>query len=220
MQIVKQSATLLSMTPASIFLIERAGRVCYKSEGKGDCSACGSLDQVIHNFPTGRICPSCVERAESFIRKLIDRGHESVLEHASATFLFVTDRGVTHELVRHRLCAFSQESTRYCAYDDGIQVIQPLNIKEGTPEFSCWLKTCETIDLEYRYMLDRQVPAQWARSVLPTCLKTEIVCTANFRQIRHMIKLRTSEAAHPQIRDLFQQATARLRATLARVIFS
>ena len=542
MQIVKQSATLLSMTPASIFLIERAGRVCYKSEGKGECSACGSLDQVIHNFPTGRICPSCVERAETFIRKLIERGHESVLEHASATFLFVTDRGVTHELVRHRLASYSQEclsgdtevakgltlrmlwdyrgkpnfiyprlksvddkgriimngvrhvfhkgvamvyevvtklgyvlkatsrhefkrpdgsfsvlgkleigdsvmvngrpcllhlsdqevteaylhrglspaeisdtygapyrsvvnklkrlgifekhlndknlekynrnhtetstakmqqtiqsqydqgrrvwnkdvregehpsvdrqaaslrknhhdngaeeensnweggvcrsvayrrvasrdncslcsskknihvhhldrnprnnrednllvvcsachsklhrgwhvgkvahpdtivsirevgteevfdvemdapyhnyvangfivhnSTRYCAYNDGIQVIQPLHIRAGTPEFLCWMKVCESIDLEYRYMLDQQVPAQWARSVLPTCLKTEIVCTANLREWRHMIKLRTSEAAHPQIRDLFQQAVARLQATLARVIFS
>ena len=107
MNIIQPSATLEWITPNAMQIIEKAGRVCYKSETK------------ISN-----------DSAESFIKNILKRGHESVIEHASASFRIITDRGITHEIVRHRIASFSQESTRYCNYsnakfNNAISVIEP-----------------------------------------------------------------------------------------------
>ena len=177
MKTVPQSVECLAHTPNPMQLIERAGRICYKSEAK--------------------ITPSS---AEVFIRMILNRGHESVLEHASATFHIVTDRGISHEIVRHRLASYSQESTRYCSYkSDDLTFIDPgfkrMDTKEG------WERACMAAEEAYKRILQHSTP-QWARSVLPNSLKTEIVMTANFREWRHFLRMRGARDAHPQIQDI------------------
>lgn len=186
MRIVEPSAKLLHVTAHAEALIERCGRVCYKSED--------------------RITP---ESGAAFVRMIRDRGHFSVLEHATATVLFVIDRGVSHELVRHRIASFSQESTRYCNYGKKkhggeITVIKPPGIPATEEHY--WRSACERAEDSYLGLLRFGVSPQIARSVLPTCLKTEIAVTANFREWMHIFDLRTSKAAHPQIRDVMVQA--------------
>lgn len=223
MKVVEQSAELLNITHHPLFLIERCGRVCYKSEDRLECESCGGSGEVVygHDLECKAPCPDCLERAGRFVRMIIDRGHESVLEHANATFLFVTDRGISHEIVRHRLCAYSQESTRYCNYgnkDGEISVIRPvLEAKDESTDLWAnnkddqWRQDMYAAEKSYLDLIKRGESPQWARSVLPTCLKTEIVVTANFRQWRHMLKLRAiNKKAHPQIRQLFRMALDKL----------
>lgn len=159
--------------------IELAGRVCYKSEDK---ITAGS--------------------AEKFVKKIIKMGHESVLEHASFSFRLICNRGVTHEAVRHRLASFCQESTRYCDYNsNGINIISD----EDFLTEEQWNRRKRLYSMiEEIYCLEREegVAPQIARNVLPIGLKTEIIITANAREWRHIIKLRTSKAAHPQIREV------------------
>jgi len=161
-------------------IIEKAGRTCYKSEAKGDAS--------------------------SFIRGLIRNGHHSVIEHASMTVKFICDRGVTHELVRHRLASYSQESTRYCNYSkdkfgNEITVIKPPGLSAGEDD-EIWIRAMQHAENAYLEMIDTGLSPQIARSVLPNSLRAEIVMTANMREWRHVLTLRTSEKAHPQIRSL------------------
>lgn len=185
MKIVKPSVSI--MTPIDGYEImrrlEQCGRVCYKSE---DRITFGSY--------------------ERFLRSLIRNGHESVLEHYSFTVKFTVDRGVSHEIVRHRLASYSQESTRYCNYskdsfEGHISVIEPCFLQEGTPTYETWKKACEDAERAYFKLLEDCSP-QEARSVLPMSLKTELVMTANIREWRHFIKMRCSKAAHPQIREV------------------
>jgi len=185
MRIVEQSVTLEWITPDALTVIERAGRTCYKSEA-GMTADSGS----------------------AFVRMIIERGHHSVLEHASASFRIICDRGVSHEIVRHRLASYSQESTRYCNYDTAghsnqITVIQPPfqfdNEADGAIMGAHWFEACETAECAYLYLLRTGASPQLARSVLPTCVKTELVMTCNFREWRHFLKLRTSPKAHPQM---------------------
>lgn len=164
--------------------IEKAGRTCYKSE-----------DRITE------------ESAENFVLTLIERGHESVLEHASITVLFVCDRGVSHEIVRHRLASFSQESTRYCNYSNDrfrneITFIKPCFLEEGTGGYKLWKQAMFVAEKEYFDLLSDGCTPQEARSVLPNSTKTEIIMTANLREWRHFLKLRTAKAAHPQMREL------------------
>lgn len=164
--------------------IEQAGRTCYKSE-----------DRITD------------ESAKSFVRKLIERGHESVLEHESITVRFVCDRGVSHEIVRHRLASYSQESTRYCNYSNDrfgnqITFIKPCFLEEGTGGYKLWKQSMFVAEKEYFELLNWGCTPQEARSVLPNSTKTEIIMTANLREWRHFLKLRTSKAAHPQMREL------------------
>lgn len=164
--------------------IEKAGRTCYKSE-----------DRITE------------ESAEAFVRKLIERGHESVLEHESLTVRFVCDRGVSHEIVRHRIASFSQESTRYCNYSGNrfgnqITFIKPCFLEEGTGGYKLWKQAMFVAEKEYFELLRWGCTPQEARSVLPNSTKTEIVMTANLREWRHFLKLRTAKAAHPQMREL------------------
>jgi len=162
--------------------IEAAGRCCYKSEPKGN--------------------------PEKFVRGIIKRGHESVIEHVSLTVKIVCDRGVTHELVRHRLCSFSQESTRYANYSkdkfgNEITVIRPCFLDEQSYEHDVWKDAVEYVEEAYMEMIDHyKMPPEQARSVLPNSLATTIFVTANLREWRHIFKLRRSPAAHPQIRQV------------------
>ena len=164
--------------------IEKAGRTCYKSE-----------DRITE------------ESATAFVRTLIERGHESVLEHESITVRFVCDRGVSHEIVRHRIASFSQESTRYCNYSNDrfgyeITFIKPYFLKEGTVAYALWSTAMHLANIMYSDMLSEGCTPQEARSVLPNSTKTEVVMTANLREWRHFLKLRTAKAAHPQMREL------------------
>jgi thymidylate synthase (FAD) len=183
-------------------LIERAGRTCYKSEDK--------INPLQY---------TCIK----FVQQLNNLGHESVIEHSAMTVKFICDRGVSHELVRHRLCAFSQESTRYCNYKGGVTFVIPpwISIPEGEYSYRfveglCFFEPPSIIDIgdewassmaysEQAYttlVLEDGWTPQQARSVLPNSLKTEIVVTANFREWRHIFKLRCAPPAHPQMREI------------------
>ena len=167
--------------------IERIGRICYKSEDK------------ISQDGTS---------AKKFVHMLISRGHEAMIEHSSLSVLFICDRGVSHELVRHRLCSFAQESTRYVNYSrkdkapDGIIFIKPFWLKEGTNEYKEWNTACEDCEFWYLQAIKNGQTPQEARGVLLNCVKTEIVVTANYRSWRNILKLRTAPDAHPQMREI------------------
>jgi len=187
--------------------IEAAGRTCYKSEA--------AITE---------------DSAREFVRKIIKRGHHSVLEHESVSVRFIIDRGVSHELVRHRLAAYSQESTRYCDYGNGhIQFIKPLwtNLPVGvyTPRMqvpddgdAIWLSAMESAETHYQALRKQGWKPQKARSVLPNSLKTEIVATYNLREWRHVFSLRTAHAAHPQIREVMVPLCQEMR-RLIPVVF-
>lgn len=161
--------------------------------------------------------------AERFVAGIIKRGHEAVLEHAGVTVKFVCDRGVSHEIVRHRLAAYCQESTRYCNYSQGkhgseITVIQPLYLVEDSEAWFHWERACKDAEKRYFRMLDFGCSPQEARSVLPNSLKTEVVMTANLREWRHFFRLRTAEAAHPQMREVTVPLLRRMK-ELIPVVF-
>jgi thymidylate synthase (FAD) len=166
-------------------LIELAGRTAYKSEDKiSDTSY------------------------DAFIRGIIKRGHEAVIEFGTMEVKFTTNRGVTHELVRHRLCSFLQESTRYCNYskdnfDNEITVIEPATWNEYSPEDQQdWRETIEFAEKKYLAMIARGRSPQQARGILPNDLKTEICVRTNFREWRQIFRLRCASNAHPDIRTL------------------
>ena len=180
--------------------IETIGRVCYKSEASKDGS-------------------------EEFIKRLIKRGHEAMLEHASLTVKFTVDRGISHEIVRHRLASFAQESTRFCNYGkdkfgNEVTVIKPIFLKdkpEDDREYRHWYCTCKLAEFSYFGMLDEGATPQEARSVLPNSLKTEVVMTANIREWRHFLKLRaagTTGKPHPQMLEVTVPLLNELRTKL------
>lgn len=161
--------------------IEYCARLCYKSEERTGSS-------------------------ESFLKGIIKSGHESVIEHEKITAFFVVDRGISHEIVRHRIASFSQESTRYCNYssdkfENEISVIRPFFYREGSHEYKIWEKACLACEEGYISLLKSGTPQQ-ARAVLPNSLKTEIAVTMNFRQWRHFLRLRSASDAHPQIQQV------------------
>lgn len=167
--------------------IERCGRVCYKSEGKIEEGS-----------------------AEKFVAGIIKRGHEAMIEHASVTVKFVVDRGISHELIRHRLASFAQESTRYCNYskdDFGSEItfIIPEYLEYKSEGWNIWKESMKQAEDAYFKMLDFGLSPQQARAVLPNSLKTEVVMTANLREWRHFFKLRalgTTGKPHPQMLEV------------------
>lgn len=164
--------------------IERIARVCYKSED---------------NIKEGS--------AERMIRSLVKNGHEAMLEHFSFSVKFIVDRGISHEIVRHRMASFAQESTRYCNYSKSgdVTFIKPFYFAECTPEFDNWLDSCMSAEVIYLTLLDDKRTPEEARAVLPTSLKTELVMTANLREWRHFFKLRAVGATgkpHPQMLEV------------------
>jgi thymidylate synthase (FAD) len=135
-----------------------------------------------------------------------------VIEHAHITVRFITDRGITHELVRHRLASFSQESTRYVNYDKrGTVFIDAGFLLDNPHARIVWKHICTETAKAYSKMLEKGVSPQFARNVLPNSLKTEIVMTANLREWVTILKQRTSPAAHPQMRQLMEMFLSELR---------
>lgn len=186
MKIINPSFEIITPINGSAILkrLEECGRVCYKSESR-----------ITDNS------------APKFVTAIIKRGHEAVLEHCSFTVKFVCDRGVSHEIVRHRLASYCQESTRYCNYSKGdfqgeITVIEPIYLVPYTDEYSAWEEACQIAERAYFKLLDFGCSPQEARAVLPNSLKTEVVMTANIREWRHFLRLRTAPGAHPQIREI------------------
>ncbi len=166
--------------------IEKIGRVCYKSESN---------------------ITEDGESAKKFVKMLIDRGHEAMIEHSSLSVKFIVDRGVSHELVRHRIASFAQESTRYCNYskdkfDNGITFIKPFFWEEGTKEYNNWEQAMSLAETGYLNAIDMGATPQEARSILPNSTKTEIIITANYREWRNFFKLRTAKSAHPQMKEI------------------
>ena len=166
--------------------IELCGRVCYKTE-----------DKITEDSAT------------KFVSMIMKRGHEAVIEHESITVKVVCDRGVSHEIVRHRLASYCQESTRYCNYSNDrfgseLTFIEPCfwNNHGQVLSLTAWKETMKTIEINYLLMLGNGSTPQEARSILPNSLKTEIIMTMNLREWRHFFRLRCSETAHPQMREV------------------
>ena len=164
--------------------LELCGRVCYKSEDK-----------------------MTEESASRMVRMLIERGHESPIEHFSISVRIIRDRGVSHEWVRHRVASYSQESTRYCNYSNAkfgseLTFIKPYFAEPGSPLFTEWEKAMENAENSYFAMLKEGAKPEDARSVLPNSLKTEFICTMNLREWRHFFALRCAPAAHPAMREI------------------
>lgn len=169
-------------------LIEKAGRTCYKSEEK-----------------------IADESAAEFVKKLVRSGHEAVIEHYSVTVRVICDRAISHEIVRHRLASYSQESTRYCNYskdkfEGQVTFIEPFfwdkNTEDGKRKYDIWKSVMEFSEKKYMELINSGATPQEARSVLPNSLKTELVMTMNLREWRSFFKLRTSTASHPQMREI------------------
>lgn len=203
MRLIKPSFEILDNIDGMKIIksIERAGRTCYKSE-----------DKITD------------DSAKMFITKMIKSGHHSTLEHEKITVSIICDRGVTHEIVRHRIASYSQESTRYCNYSkdkfgNELTFIVPCflpTIPTGSIKNVCnfvkehnlgrmeheWLSSINNSELTYLSLLQRGMSPQEARSILPNSLKTEIICTFNLREWRHFFKLRCSKKAHPQMREI------------------
>lgn len=196
MQIIKAGYEILDELNGSEILkkIERVARVCYKSE-----------DKITEGS------------AEKMVKALVKSGHEAMLEHYSFSVKFICDRGVSHELVRHRIASFAQESTRYCNYGSKggeITVIEPcyllvdgvsVSVDSWRERYGAWVHSCEEAEKSYLRMLADGATPQEARAVLPNSLKTEIVVTANLREWRHFFKLRacgTTGKPHPQMLEV------------------
>lgn len=190
MNIIKANFIIEDLLDAEQILkkIEKAGRTAYKSEKK-----------------------ITVASAQEFIRRLIDRGHESVIEHEKVTVRIICDRGVTHEIVRHRIASYTQESTRYCNYRDNrfgnsITVIEPCfwgsESHQDKEKYEVWEKSMMEAEKTYMKLIELGAKPEEARSVLPNSLKTEIVITMNLREWRHFFKLRTPKTAHPQMIEI------------------
>lgn len=176
--------------------IERAGRTCYKSE-----------DKITD------------ESAAKFVSGLIKHGHEAMIEHNAITVRFICDRGVTHEIVRHRIASYAQESTRYCNYSNDkygneinvIDISGGIKFDSKMKNFDLdtigailqeWSVAMEDAEKHYMKMIELGATPQIARSVLPTSVKTEIVVTMNIREWRHFFKLRAAKDSHPQMREV------------------
>lgn len=168
---------------------------------------------IIRNIATaGRVCYQSEPNTSNafFVSKIVERGHESVLEHEKISVRIICDRGVSHELVRHRIASYSQESTRYCNYskdkfEHELTFIRPpwVNLDDSEDWASKrWLSAMASASEAYFDLLQDGWTPEQARSVLPNSLKTEVVMTANLREWRHFFRLRCSSAAHPQMRQI------------------
>jgi len=200
MKIINQSHKIISLPNDVLETIEIVGRTCYKSENKITTNS-----------------------SSKFTQMLINRGHHAMIEFGDIIVKFITNRGVTHELVRHRLCSFGQESTRYVNYKKGVEFIKPVwgNFTDEintTPQIESpeleWIHAMESAERHYINLINKGWRPEQAREVLPNSLKTEIVVKANIREWRHIFKLRTSKAAHPQIRKLMEPLLIKLKQQL------
>lgn len=200
--------------------VEKIGRVCYKSEGK---------------------ITEDGESAKKFVQMLIGRGHEAMIEHSTLSVKFTVDRGVSHELVRHRIASFAQESTRYCNYskdkfDNGVTFVKPGWCEEnisGTYKIvwdglcglsdrcvpkdkatNWWFWHMALAERDYLKLIENGWTPQEARSVLPNSTKTEIIITTNYREWRSILKLRTQNNCHPQMLEVTRSLLKELKEKL------
>lgn len=195
MKIIKPSIEILDELNGNEIIkkIEKIGRVCYKSEEK-----------------------ITSDSSKRFVGNILKSGHESVIEHEKISIRFICDRGVSHEIVRHRIASYSQESTRYCNYvkdrfGKEITVIKPLFWEEDSKEYKIWYDAMLHSEQAYQELIQMGAKPQEARSILPNSLKTEIVVTMNLREWRHFFKLRTASNAHPQMREIACMALEKLK---------
>ena len=185
MRIIEPSFEIMPVNGEEILKnIERAGRTCYKSEDK-----------------------ITADSARKFVAGIVKSGHESVIEHEKITVRIICDRGVTHEIVRHRIASYSQESTRYCNYSadkfgNELTFIRPFYWNDEPEKMGVWMKAMARIEQVYMQLIQMGATPQEARAILPNSLKTEIVVTMNIREWRHFFKVRCSPAAHPQMREV------------------
>lgn len=202
MRIIQPNVEILTPVDGTAILrrLEECGRICYKSEEK-----------------------ITEDSAEKFVSGIIRRGHEAVLEHCSITVKFTCDRGVSHEIVRHRMASYCQESTRYCNYakekfGEEITVIAPCfwdqATKDGERKLTLWRYAMMDAEDAYFALLEAGCSPQEARTVLPNSLKTEVAMTANLREWRHFLRLRCSPAAHPQMRQVAMMLLEKLHAQI------
>jgi thymidylate synthase (FAD) len=160
--------------------VERYGRTCYKSE-----------------------CKMSDGSAPEFIRKILKMGHESVIEHEAVTVRIICDRGVSHEIVRHRIASYSQESTRYVDYGKAGEInVIDITAFMSPEQLEVWRTAMNAAEDAYNLLRKMGASPQIARSVLPNSTKTEIVVTYNLREWRHFFRLRTAPGAHPQMREI------------------
>ena len=199
MKLIKASYEIITPINGEEILkqIELAVRSCYKSEDKIEYADDGESDKAANS--------NYAKSARLLIQKLIKLNHEAMLEFGGMiTVRFICDRGISHELVRHRLCNFAQESSRYCNYstikNKDIQLIHPRGLTDKQikrREDHYW-----TVQALYEAEISEGLSPQIARGILPNSTKTEIVMTANLREWRHILKLRTAKGAHPQMIEL------------------
>jgi thymidylate synthase (FAD) len=222
MKIIDQSHEILSIPENPLYLIEKSGRVCYKSESKIGCTESHNDSGICSDalIDSGKcINTNCsAHSSHKFVRMLRDKGHHAMLEFGDITVKFITNRGVLAELSRHRLVSLAVESTRYVNYKGNMEFIRPVWITQSyaytmfLPEdlWRCdgknpehvFVSACIKAEMTYDLLLSQGWRPEQAREVLPNSLKTEIVCKANYREWRHILKLRTSTKSHPQMRGL------------------
>ena len=185
MKIVDQTIKIKNVSHALPFeAIEEAARKCFQSK--------------VRDHTTAR----------DFVQRLIEQGHMSPLEHVSFSIEFLTDRGVLLELTRHRICSFSVQSTRYVAQKEEVTFCRPVFWEKGSAKMKLWESNMQMVENMYHSMLESGMKPEEARTVLPNSLATRGVMTCNYRQLLHMLSLRCSTAAHPQIRALFHELRA------------
>lgn len=211
MKVIKSKIEILTpITSDLLKIIEVAGRTCYKSE-----------DRITE------------DSAEGFVSRMINANHGAMLEHAYVSLRITCDRGVSHEIVRHRVASYAQESTRYCNYSkekfgNQITYIDPVpgfmlenkaySMEQLDAIMTTWMNACEDAERHYLRLIELGCTPQMARGVLNNATKTEIVVTMNIREWRHFISLRTSAAAHPQMREIAQEVLRIFREKLPVVV--
>lgn len=186
--------------------LETIGRTCYKSESN-----------------------ITEESGKRFVRNLIQHGHEAMLEHVSISVKFTVDRGISHELVRHRMASFAQESTRYCNYSKDkfgkeLTFIEPYfwGNSEHDLEMKAWKEMMQQTEDLYMAFSEYNVKPEEARAILPNSLKTEIWMTCNLRELRHILKLRaagTTGKPHPQMVEVMVPLLKHMKKYLPDVFF-
>ena len=211
MKVIKSKIEILTpITDDLLKIIEVAGRTCYKSE-----------DRITE------------DSAEGFVSRMINANHGAMLEHAYVSLRITCDRGISHEIVRHRVASYAQESTRYCNYSkekfgNQITYIDPVpgfmlenkaySMEQLDAIMTTWMNACEDAERHYLRLIELGCTPQMARGVLNNATKTEIVVTMNIREWRHFISLRTSAAAHPQMREIAQEVLRIFREKLPVVV--
>jgi thymidylate synthase (FAD) len=208
MKICEQYHEILDCPKNPLQLIEISGRNCYQSQNKIGCTLSKCEAEVDGELIEFQECNTCKHHSSyKFVKMLKDKKHDAMLEFGNLTIRLVTNRGVLAELSRHRLLSLAVESTRYVRLDNNMEFIMPVWWKKDnemvphSPEW-CFLGACEDMELCYKKMLSKGWRPEQAREVLPNSLKTEIIMSCNFREMIHILKLRTSKKAHPQIRAL------------------